>query len=340
MTAARTGKLAAVIVLTARGADVNARESWRGQTALMWAAAQGHLAVVQALIARGAEINAKSNTGYTPLMFAVRLGNIPVAEALVAAGAGVNDAEAGGVGVLAMAITNAHYELAALLLEKGANPNASTPGWTPLHLALMIRNPMRQPVPDPVPTGTLDSLGFIKALLAKGADPNARMTRRLRGDGRNDGHFDQIGATPLLLAAECADVPAMRLLLASGADPLAKTANNATALMAAAGTGYSQGKSPGTESQALEAVTLLVGLGNDVNAVDDEGFTAMHGAAIRAANSIVTFLFEKGARLDVRTREKQQLPLTLAEEGDGANSGIRAQPHTAALLRELMSKSQ
>jgi ankyrin repeat protein len=300
----------------------------------MWATAEGHLAVAHALIARGADVNARSMAGDTPLMLAARGGNMPLVVALIDAGASINDTAADGSTVLALAVANAHYELAALLLDRGANPNASTPGWTPLHQALMVRNPVRGEVHAPLPTGNIDSLDFIKLLLARGADPNARMTRRVRGGG---GHFDELGATPLLLAAECADVPVMRVLLAAGADPLAKTANHATALMAAAGTGYAQGKSPGSESQALEAVMLLYELGNDVNAVDDEGFTAMHGAAMRAANSIVQFLFERGGRLDARTREKHQLPLTLAEEGD--DSGVTAQPHTAALLRALMSQS-
>jgi ankyrin repeat protein len=286
----------------------------------------------------GAQVNARSKAGYTPLMFAARAGHIDLVQALLAAGANVNDVETNGFSVLDLAIANAHYELAALLLTKGADPNGDTAGWAPLHLAIMVRNPEQLPVPDPIPTGKLTSLDLIKALLARGGDPNGRMKRRMRGGGKNGGHLNQVGATPFLLAAECADLVTMRLLLESGADPMLKTKDNATALMAAAGTGHSQGKSPGSESDALEAVKMTLALGNDINAVDDSGFTAMHGAAIRGANSIIQFLVDRGARMNVKNKSGQ-LPLTIAEEGDGANSDIRAQPQAAALLRTLMAST-
>ena len=109
MTAARTGNVEAARVLLAHGARVDARESWRGQTALMWAAAQNHPAMVRELLAHGAEINARSavqnwerqNTleprekwlppgGLTPLLFAARQGSLESARVLVEAGADVN----------------------------------------------------------------------------------------------------------------------------------------------------------------------------------------------------------------------------------------------------------
>ena len=42
MTAARTGNPDAVKVLIDHGARINAKENWRGQTALMWAVAENH----------------------------------------------------------------------------------------------------------------------------------------------------------------------------------------------------------------------------------------------------------------------------------------------------------
>ena len=91
MVAARTGKLDAVNLLLARGADPNVKEQWRGQTALMWAAAEGHAPVIEALVARGADMNARSNGGFTAILFAAREGRIAAVEALIKAGADMND---------------------------------------------------------------------------------------------------------------------------------------------------------------------------------------------------------------------------------------------------------
>ena len=147
-----------------------------------------------------------------------------------------------------------------------------------------------------------------------------------------------IGATPFFLAAKTADAPMMRLLAAAGADPLARTGENATPLMAAAGVGYRQGESPGTEAEALEAVKLAVELGDDVNAANGIGFTALHGAAVRGANSIIQFLVDKGARLNARDRRGRTV-YTIAEEGAG-DSNQRRQLHTAAYLRELAGRNR
>jgi ankyrin repeat protein len=343
MTAARTGNPAAVKMLVAHDAIVNTKENWRGQTALMWAASEGHLDTVKVLLESGAEVNAQSTVGYTPLMFAVRSGQMDVVRTLLDAGANVNAAiKKGGIGPLAMAITNVKFDIASLLIEKGANPNADAPGYAPLHLMAMSRNPGTPSVPNPIPRG--DSTEVLKQLIAHGANVDARLKRPFHGGGSNakgdkGAPLNEIGATPFLLAAEMADIPMMRLLLANGADPNLKTADNQNALMAAAGLGYAQGNSPGTEEQALEAIKICIELGNDVSLVDNGGYTAVHGAAIRGANSIVQFLYDKGVRLDVRSREKGQLPLTIAENGDPPNSNIQARPETAALLRKLMAAS-
>ncbi len=55
MTSARSGKLDAVKALLNHGADVNAKEAYRGQTALMWAAAERHPEVVKLLLEHGAD---------------------------------------------------------------------------------------------------------------------------------------------------------------------------------------------------------------------------------------------------------------------------------------------
>ena len=74
MTAARTGKVEAVKALLARGADVQAKETIKGQTGLMWAIAERHGAVAATLVEHGADVKARSANGATPLLFAARAG--------------------------------------------------------------------------------------------------------------------------------------------------------------------------------------------------------------------------------------------------------------------------
>ena len=205
----------------------------------------------------------------------------------------------GATNALMLAITNAHFELAALLLEKGADPNAVDAGWTALHqLAWTRRPPIQHGLPPPVPTGNLDSLTLANKLLEKGANPNIRMTRE-PGDGARN-ILSRVGSTPFLQAAKLGDLEYMRLLLAHGADASISTDEGATPLMAAAGVGIWQvGESAGTNEEALEAVKLCFELGNDVNAADVNGDTALHGAAHRGANEVVQYLVSKGAKMDV-----------------------------------------
>src|SRR5262249_4137791 len=145
------------------------------------------------------------------------------------------------------------------------------------------------------------------------------------------------GATAFLLAAKAADVAVMRLLLAHGADPTINTEENITPLMAAAGIAWASNPDRASRSQVLEAGTLVGGGGGaDGNAVSDLGETAMHAAAYRGANSVVQYLFDKGAKLDVVAIDGRT-PLIVADGVEYGNS-FAAQPQTAALLRKLGAK--
>ena len=338
MTAAATGTVDAVTVLLERGADVNARERGHGQTALMWATAENNALAVEALIEAGADIDARSNAGFTPLLLAARAGYGETVGVLLTAGAAVDQTLPDGSTPLILAIINAHYELAAWLLDTGADPNGATQGFTALHQVVWTRRPNRgHAQPPPVQTGNLDSLGLVRQLLASGADLNARVTREPRTTGLSS--LKRIGATPFLLAAKSCDLELMQLLVEHGADPLVPTADGTTPLMVAAGVGmFAKGEDPGTNEEALEAVKLALELGGHVTAIDQNGETALHGAAFRGSNTLVQFLFDHGAPLYV-TNARGWTPLVIAD-GVWHISSFKREPQTAVLLRELMSRAE
>src|SRR4051812_32281479 len=345
MTAARTGSTELVEMLLAHGADVNARDGWRGQTALMWAAAEDHAAVVEVLLRKGADATAKSTGGYSALAFAARQGHLDIVERIVAAGADVNEKAPNGTPVLTLAIENLRYPVASFLVEKGADTNdVNKQGETALHAAVRSRAPtLRRRAADDA-----ESLGVLALLMDHGANPNARkpkapkITDAMVGSAQRpaiDNVVNLGGATPFLLAAESADLSAMRLMLARGADPRLPTYENTTTLAVAAGVGFVEGRERArSESDALAAAKLLIDAGVDVNAVSERGQTALHGAVYRAANSIIRLLVESGARTDI-IDELGRTPLQLAESGFNQVASVIRRESSAAVLRTLSGSS-
>jgi cytohesin len=224
---------------------------------------------------------------------------------------------------LLIASANGHEALSLFLLEHGANPNAADPnGFTALHYAI-------QKGASHIAAVQLDSLDarahmfrpnmvkLVEALLARGADPNARVSKPVRLPRSNTPRFSMLGATPFLLAAGSYDAALMRLLASKGADPKMGTTAKITPMMAAAGLGRYQDFGPGEEPKALEAVKLLVELGADVNAVGENNYTALHGAAYVGAKSVIQFLVDKGA--DMQAKDSfDQTPLSIAQGVIGA----------------------
>ena len=355
LTAARTGSPEAVEILLEHGAGIDARERWYGETALIWAAAENHGDAVRVLIAHGADPDLRSAPQAWPqrrlgqsllplgewpaLFYAARENALDAGIALLEGGASLDLADPDGATALVVAIINAHYDFAALLLQHGADPNVvDSSGMGALYAAVdMHRLAVGHGRPNPKPSGLLDSPDIVELLLEHGADPNAQLSKPImqRQHTFGDSTLGE-GATPFLRAAKSGDIEIMRLLLAGGADPTHTMPNGATALMYAAGLGWRDGSplapsyDQGTEAEAIEAIALLLGLGLDVNAQDDDGNTAVHAAVTgRASDAIVRFLAtDGGADLTIRNRRGQ----TALDAAEARRSGGEA---LAALLRSL-----
>ncbi|MDQ3623735.1 MAG: ankyrin repeat domain-containing protein [Verrucomicrobiota bacterium] len=349
MTAARTGKAGPVKALLSCGAIVEAKEK-RGQTALMWAAADGHAEVVELLIKAGANFRAAlPDSGFTPLFFAARDGRAEVVRVLLRAGADVNETlqpprkSSGkgprkGTGALMLAVENGHFDLALALLEAGADPNDQRSGFTALHAMTWVRKPSRGEAdgdPAPLGSGNLSSVQFIRKLVERGADPNARLTAGKGGPGL----YNKVGATPFLMAAATADATYMRLLVELGANPLLGNVDHCTPLMVACGIGVggaAANETAGEEPEVLEAAQLALDLGADVNAVDANGETATHGAAYKNLPKVVQFLADKGAKIEVWNQKNKYgwTPLRIAEGYRPGN--FKPSAETVAALHRVM----
>ena len=368
MVAARTGNAKVVEALLAHGAAVNASVRKTGHSALMWAVGEGHYESVRLLVAQGADVDARARTGFTPLLFAARTGDIASADVLLAAGADVNRSGSDGTHALPLAILYLQDRFALYLLEQGADPDGSLHGVPALHVAAgdvthWIRewthlrgmgprvHRLRQLDPDRRVT-------LVKALLARGADPDGRIATSTTASPNTtvkNGAFNYFavgtgnlkGATPLWVAAwtlhdrqQSGSPGVIRALLAAGADFRLTTADGTTPLMAAAGLGHRGG--PGRVGMVRgpvvplveEGVRILVEAGADINAVNEADFTPLHGAAFIASNEVIGYLVEQGANIDAQQHEGQTA-FRLAEGSAAGGFMWHTYPETAALLAAL-----
>ena len=377
MTASRTGSADAVRRLAAHGADVNAKERSRGQTALMWAVAQGHHEVIDVLLAHGADVRARSRIrprmmhaeatngsqydqgvvwnrgGYTPLLFAARHGDVEAGRRLVVAGADVDDAAPTGASALVVAAHGGQYDFARFALGAGADPNDIGAGYTALHAAILRGDPK-----------------LTTALLAAGADPDARLERGtpLRRAGQDWAIAPQhVSATPYWLAAYYQEADLMRALAAWGADPALTTLERwayvferaggvgpphiaggfQTPLLAAVSGANNRGRrfnsslrNPDREEHAAyEAARAAIEHGADVNRTDHGGTAPLHSAAQRNYATVVELLAANGADLDVKNGSGTTA-LTLAERAEARRierPDITRYPsgNSAQVLRDL-----
>ncbi len=378
MTAARTGNPAVVRALLAHGADVDAAVTETRATALMWAVSEPHPEIVRLLLDAGADPAASTVKGFTPLMFAARNGDVETARALLAAGVDVNAPSADGTHVLPFAIVNGQDAFALFLLAEGADPEGGMNGVRALHAAaggvgLWLREwyarhggnrLYARPGRSRLDAGR--RLPLVRALLDRGADPNARITtsamimsyvgypKKGAFEPFACGTGDLRGATPLWVAAfdmngaggqvfgvgasrTASSAGILRTLLEAGADQHLTTDDGTTPFMAAAGLGratYTPRQPRGVRSpSAEEAVRVLLAAGADVNARNEADFTALHGAAFRGLNEVVEYLAAHGADLDARDFRGR----TAYRMAEGAKQSFQFQswPETAALLADL-----
>jgi len=346
-----------VKLLLDRGADVNAREAYKGQTALMWAAAERHTGVVRLLLAKGADWKVLSSShetkmpklsaassvtpmprgGLSAIHFAAREGDVATVQAMLEAGVDINLLDVDKTTALTTSLMNKQYTLANFLLDRGADPNLpDVLGRTALYAAIDMRNEDYSATPGRPARDPMPSIDIVKALLDRGANTNATLTGRLPGRSGMDGGDTSLGegTTPLMRAARAGDAEVMRFLLAKGADPKRTSKEGNTALMFAAGVGYRDKNTTGTEAQALEAVQVALEQGLDINQLNTRDETALHGAANRGADSIISFLVAKGVKIDLKSKSNY----TALDIAMGKNAfGALPVPHdsTVALLRKL-----
>ncbi|MEJ0008656.1 MAG: ankyrin repeat domain-containing protein [Steroidobacteraceae bacterium] len=371
MTVARTDIVAAAKVLLAHGANVNASEKWRGQTALMWASAQSRPAMVQFLIAHGANVNARATLiewprrvtaeprpqnrplgALTALLLAAREGCAACAAELLKGHADIELGDPEGITPLVMSILNAQFDTAAVLIRAGANVNTwDIWGRAPLYSAVDYNTTPRGGRPDRPSADQTTALEVIDMLLRRGANPDMQLKlfppyRSLGQDRGGDGMLT-VGTTALLRAAKAGDGAAIQLLLAHGAKADLANSLGITPLMAAAGIGSTTVDTRArfrNEQKCISAAKLLLAAGVDVNATNNNGQTALHGAAQSGWNGFVQLLADHGAALDAKDRfGSTPLDIASGKVGTSGRPGVGAggevHKDTAALLTKLAAKS-
>jgi uncharacterized protein len=370
MTAAQTGVVAAADVLIRHGAEVDAREKWHGQTALMWAAAQGHPEMVQRLIDAGADVNLISDVvqwerqnsdeprakwlppgGFSALLYAAREGCTGCVPVLAGAGANLDQTTAEDISGVVLALINGYYDTAIALLEAGTDPNIyDYTGRGAVYAAADFNTmPMsNRPSPDVLPNEH-SALDVMRLAIEKGADPNAQLKAQAPYRSKIDRGNDTVlgaGTTALLRAAKSADLPAIELLLDSGADATLTTRNGVNAIMMAAGVGTAEQDTTGrfrSEDDVIKAIDIFLAKGLDINAADRSGHTALHGAALQGFDKVVAALVDRGADLTLKDRNGYT-PLDTAKGlagGFGFTGGEgRYHESTVALIQGLLETTE
>jgi ankyrin repeat protein len=284
------------------------------------------------------EVGATVTGGMSALLFAARDGHLEAARELLDGGANINQvASSDRTSPLVMAIINGHLDLAKFLLNRGALSNlATTAGLTPLIATIDVQWAPHAWFPQPNLTQEKTSyLDLMKGLLAHGANPDSRLVKKLwfRGLAQDPSWVDPAGATAFWRAAQATDAAAMRVLVSASADPHLPNLSGDTPLMVAAGIGWMANHTANASNTWVDAVKYCVELGEDVNAVDNRGYTSLHGAAYVGNNEMVLYLVDHGAKLGAKTKAGD----TIADMANGPTRFGLPHAETVALLEKLGS---
>jgi uncharacterized protein len=268
-------------LLISKGADVNARSIDRDY--------QRHIQ---------AEGRPKSldSGGLTPLMYAARENCMACVDVLLAHEADINLADPDSVSPLLVAIMNANWDLAKRLITAGADVSQwDIYGEAPLITAIDLRNRIDGGRASIDPMNTTKGIEIVQLLLERGANPNMQLFFK---PANARGGVMTRGATPLIRAAFNGDADVVKLLLEHGADATLATADRQTPIHAVLA-----GRAP--EPQALELIRMLQKAGADVNVValinhpeEIRGGTALHYAVRKRYKEAVKLLASLEIDLD------------------------------------------
>jgi len=283
-------------------------------------------------------VGAEFMGGMTALLYASREGHMETVKALVEGKADVNQVSGGDkFSPMVMAIANGHLTLAKYLLDHGANPNLLTvSGLSALYATIDVQWAPKAWFPQPTTDQeTVTYLELMKALLDHGANVNEQVGEKLwfRSFTNDYTWVDPAGATPFWRAAQSSDTAAMRLLMEYKADPKLPIKSGDTPLMAAAGIGWAANWSVNAPVPLVDAVKYCVELGNDVNAQDNRGYSALHGAAYLGDNDMINYLVSKGAKVDAKSKAGD----SAADMANGPTRFGQPHPESVALLEKLGS---
>ncbi len=274
--AAERGDLATLRRALADGATDIDQPDASGRTALMIAAERNHSRYVRTLLEAGAALTLEDRNGLSAAHYAARGGHAPLLDGLLAAGM-----VRGRATLLHLAVASGDLDTVERVLAL-TGPDVHADG-SPGALALAV---------------TLGADVLVDRLLAAGADPLSRdsygRTPLWHAIGRDDPGLveklaaaraiaDSDGNTPLHRAAILADLGAIGVLTARGADPQAVNSVGETPLIAA------------LKARQYGTIEALINAGADVNHRNDAGQSALMIAAYRGDDTAATTLLALGA---------------------------------------------